>query len=168
MLSWTHCFLMKLNYVIHYSEYITYAKRLDLPHNFCISFLDLLLKVDFQYSDARRETRLLTFLPFLFPKLFCDITSRHTELFTFSRQCSQRCLFFIISQIVQNTSTLLKLQHQLFVHQKAAIVRRQKLIRILSIYLYYLYYLFKQSHLNNHMECTSPNHVHCHVNSSDH
>ena len=32
-----------------------------------------LLKVNFQYSDARRETRLFTFLPFLCPKLFCQV-----------------------------------------------------------------------------------------------
>ena len=25
----------------------------------------------------------------------CDITSRHMELFTFSRQCSQHCLFYL-------------------------------------------------------------------------
>ena len=41
-----------------------------------------LLKVNFQYSDTCRETRLLTFLC---PKLFRDLTSSHVVLFTFSR-----------------------------------------------------------------------------------
>ena len=60
---------------------------------FTSSLQPYLLKVNFQYSDARRETRLLTFLPFLCPKLFW--TPRHVELFTFSRQWMLSTLFFI-------------------------------------------------------------------------
>ena len=43
-----------------------------------------------QYSDARQRKGLL-----MAPLLPCDVTSCHVELFTFSQQCSQHCLFIL-------------------------------------------------------------------------